>query len=168
MSTLHVENLKGPTSGANANKIIVPSGQTLTAPGHVVQAVYNTNNLMTSTTSTSYQDLLSVSFTPKFDNSMLFIISTIRYQEATSNNDIKVRITHDGTNLVDINRYFNYSGDSNLIQTSTIQAFLSSTGSTSARDIKVQAGQYTTGTSYFNVNGTTGNECSLSIQEIAQ
>ena len=37
MSTLHVENLKGLSSGGNANKIIVPSGQTLTAPGHVIQ-----------------------------------------------------------------------------------------------------------------------------------
>ena len=37
MSTLHVENLKGLSSGGNANKIIVPSGQTLTAPGHIVQ-----------------------------------------------------------------------------------------------------------------------------------
>ena len=27
MSTLHVENLKGLSSGGNANKIIVPSGQ---------------------------------------------------------------------------------------------------------------------------------------------
>ena len=31
MSTLHVENLKGLSSGGNANKIIVPSGQTLSA-----------------------------------------------------------------------------------------------------------------------------------------
>ena len=31
MSTLHVENLKGLSSGGNANKIIVPSGQTLDA-----------------------------------------------------------------------------------------------------------------------------------------
>ena len=31
MSTLIVENLKGPTTGANANKIIVPSGQTIDA-----------------------------------------------------------------------------------------------------------------------------------------
>ena len=37
MSTLHVENLKGLSSGANANKIIVPSNQTLLAGGHVVQ-----------------------------------------------------------------------------------------------------------------------------------
>ena len=29
MSTLHVENLKGLTSGGNANKIVIPSGQTL-------------------------------------------------------------------------------------------------------------------------------------------
>ena len=36
MSTLHVENLKGPTSGANANKIIVPSGQTLDASAGVL------------------------------------------------------------------------------------------------------------------------------------
>ena len=37
MSTLHVENLEGLSSGGNANKIIVPSGQTLHAPGHVIQ-----------------------------------------------------------------------------------------------------------------------------------
>ena len=31
MSTLHVENLKGLSSGGNANKIIIPTGQTLDA-----------------------------------------------------------------------------------------------------------------------------------------
>ena len=31
MSTIKVENLTGLSSGANANKIIVPSGQTLDA-----------------------------------------------------------------------------------------------------------------------------------------
>ena len=36
MSTLHVENLKGLTSGSNANKIIVPSGQTLDASGGAI------------------------------------------------------------------------------------------------------------------------------------
>ena len=37
MSTLQVENLIGPTSGSNANKVIIPSGQTLHAPGHAIQ-----------------------------------------------------------------------------------------------------------------------------------
>lgn len=37
MSTLIVENLKGPTTGSNANTITIPSGQTLSAAGHVIQ-----------------------------------------------------------------------------------------------------------------------------------
>ena len=36
MSTLFVENLKGPTSGSNANKVTIPSGQTLTVSGGMV------------------------------------------------------------------------------------------------------------------------------------
>ena len=41
--TLQVENLIGPTSGSNANKVLIPSGQTLDASegfippaGHIV------------------------------------------------------------------------------------------------------------------------------------
>jgi len=52
MSTLIVENLKGPTTGANANKVIVPSGQTLLAQGHVLQSQSSTFN-GSSTNSTS-------------------------------------------------------------------------------------------------------------------
>ena len=53
MSTLHVENLKGPTSGANANKIIVPSGQTLYPAGHVIQVLTQEITAYSSTSSTS-------------------------------------------------------------------------------------------------------------------
>ena len=35
MSTLHVENLKGLSSGSNANKVIIPSGQTLEVADNV-------------------------------------------------------------------------------------------------------------------------------------
>ena len=76
MSTLHVENLKGPTSGANANKIIVPSGQTLTAPGHVIQIQNVTHNgASNSTTSTSFVDTgLSLSITPNFATSKIVVM----------------------------------------------------------------------------------------------
>ena len=55
MSTLHVENLKGLSSGGNANKIIVPSGQTIDASagtlvpsaGAVVQVVESTRTAWT-------------------------------------------------------------------------------------------------------------------------
>ena len=83
MSTLHVENLKGLSSGGNANKIIIPSGQTLdasngfTAPaGHVIQmqnaGVAGNSNY---TTSTSFIDTgLSVNITPKFATSKILVI----------------------------------------------------------------------------------------------
>ena len=63
MSTLQVENLIGPTSGSNANKVIIPSGQTLDASegfippaGSIVQVV-NTSGAglsYTNTNSTSF------------------------------------------------------------------------------------------------------------------
>ena len=56
MSTLHVENLKGLSSGGNANKIIVPSGQTLHAPGHVIQTLSTTLTSASSAQSNSYVD----------------------------------------------------------------------------------------------------------------
>ena len=74
MSTLHVENLKGLSSGGNANKIIVPSGQTLTAPGHVIQVQNAGWNTSFNTTSTSFVTTgHSVTITPKFASSKIFL-----------------------------------------------------------------------------------------------
>jgi hypothetical protein len=76
MSTLHVENLKGLTSGGNANKIIVPSGQELHAAGHVVQ-IQNVirTGAGNTTTSTSFVDTgLSLNITPKFATSKILVI----------------------------------------------------------------------------------------------
>ena len=81
MSTLHVENLKGLSSGGNANKIIVPSGQTLdasngfTAPaGHVIQVV---NQPFSTSMNTSSQSFVttghSVTITPKSSSSKILI-----------------------------------------------------------------------------------------------
>jgi len=61
-SELIVQTLKGPTSGANANKVIIPSGQTLEcanaimAPGSILQTstgLFTTNQ---QTGSTSFVD----------------------------------------------------------------------------------------------------------------
>ena len=81
MSTLQVENLIGPTSGANANKVIIPSGQTLDASngfvaptGHVIQvkeAATGTSFITSSTTISATN--LSQLITPKFQTSKFFI-----------------------------------------------------------------------------------------------
>ncbi len=84
MSTLHVENLKGLSSGGNANKIIVPSGQTLdasngfTAPaGHVIQTISATTadfSPRPTTTSTSFITTgYDLSITPTSTSSKILI-----------------------------------------------------------------------------------------------
>jgi len=83
MSTLHVENLKGLSSGGNANKIIVPSGQTIDASagilvpsaGQVVQVVRMTptNTAHTNSTTSYTKSNLALSITPKYANSLIKI-----------------------------------------------------------------------------------------------
>lgn len=81
MSTLHVENLKGLSSGSNANKIIVPSGQTLDASagftppsGHIKQVQINGSSGWASTTSTSAVDALTCSITPSATTSNVLVL----------------------------------------------------------------------------------------------
>tara|TARA_B100000131_G_C18034007_1_gene579635 strand:- start:458 stop:1015 length:558 start_codon:yes stop_codon:yes gene_type:complete len=84
-STLFVEELKGRTSGTNANKVIVPSGQKIAgtdtgsvyAPGMIIQTVYNNQCNAQTTSSTSLVDTgLTVNITPKFQNSVFIIHSS--------------------------------------------------------------------------------------------
>ncbi len=109
MSTLHVENLKGLSSGGNANKIIVPSGQELHAPGHVVQIqTAQVGGGSGTTTSTTYVDTgLSVSITPKFATSKILVFtnqSVGATKNSTSSNariDLKLFETGSGTIIAD-------------------------------------------------------------------
>ena len=80
-SELQVTTLKGNPTGTNANKILVPSGQTLHAPGHVIQVI-NAEKLDTaSTNSTMGAGFVDVGFsctiTPKFNNSKILVTADI-------------------------------------------------------------------------------------------
>ena len=91
MSTLHVENLKGLSSGGNANKIIVPSGQELTAQGHVIQFAHadsNTNTTWSQSNTRSalygtgmvnraYVEGASLTITPKSTSNILYCTASI-------------------------------------------------------------------------------------------
>ena len=96
MSTLFVENLKGPTTGDNANKVIIPTGQTLQIDdgidyssmpaGTVIQQVSYSSSATTTTTSTSFVTTnTGVNITPRFSNSnMLIMFSGTAYSSSTS------------------------------------------------------------------------------------
>lgn len=76
MSELSVGQLKGLT--VNSNTISIPSGHKLYAPGHVVQLVTSSSTTATTIATTSWTQVggsaLTISITPKFVTSKIFVI----------------------------------------------------------------------------------------------
>lgn len=109
MSTLVVENLKGPTTGSNANKIIVPSGQTIDASagtfvpsaGQVVQELVTRITSNTAFSSASYTDAsgFSLTITPKYASSKIIISMWAKtgMNNTSSNAGQDYRILRDST-----------------------------------------------------------------------
>ena len=109
--TLIVQNLQGPASGANANKIIVPAGQVLDASAgtftpsvdQIVQVKTGTTASQIDTASTSYVVAnLSVTITPKYANSLILLSvkTSSRWSvDATSTEYIYATIFRNGTNI---------------------------------------------------------------------
>ena len=81
-SELYVETLKGLTSGANANKVIVPAGQTLDASagsftpasGQIVNHEYYTNSTYVNNATAIFVDLWSVTYTPVLTQSLIYFM----------------------------------------------------------------------------------------------
>ena len=83
--TLTVQNIEGPSSGSDANKVIIPSGQTLDvsggtmlpSAGQIVQVVYSSKRTVASdSTTTTMAEISSdyrISLTPKFSNSVIVL-----------------------------------------------------------------------------------------------
>ena len=102
--TLTVQNIQGPTSGDNANKIIVPSGQVLHAAGHVIQIVNTTfTTQYTINTDTGWTEIGSLSITPKLASSKIVITSTnhVYVNSGTANqwHSAHQRLLRDSTEL---------------------------------------------------------------------
>ena len=181
MSTLHVENLKGLSSGGNANKIIVPSGQTLVpSAGQVIQKVHHTWSSTTTNTTTTFADVTgsSFSFTPKLSTSRLFITAHYHFN-AYSNSEYyaggMVRIVHDGTALDYISQQYegyyqqpNNGDDTPNIHMRQSKCITVASGSTNARTIKLQMAKYGTGTFAARFNQASVYYSTIVIDEVVQ
>ena len=100
MSTLQVENLIGPTSGSNANKVIIPSGQTLHAAGHVIQTISNTvTSRQTSSSTTFVATDVAATITPKFSNSKILITICSAFSTEGAGRGIICTIFRGSTNV---------------------------------------------------------------------
>ena len=153
-SELIVQTLKGPTSGANANKILLGSGQELYAPGHVIQVVQGTTSTQVNNTSQgTYADTgLTASITPSSTSSKILVLVN---QHCTIDRDdtymnMQFRILRDTTAVQ------TWGGDSPHLQTLSSKAilhsvmaysYLDSPSSTSALAYKTQVAPQITSSS---------------------
>lgn len=109
-SELYVETLKGLTSGANANKVIVPAGQTLDASagtvvpsgGQIVNEEFHVLTTQLNNTSTTYADFWSVAYTPVLTSSNIYFIWSV-YLRTSQDNAAEARA--DIRTLVDGTEY---------------------------------------------------------------
>ncbi len=165
MSEIRVDAIK-----TRAGAVPTANDVGLNIIGTIVQVQTTASILFSTTSSTTLADLLSLSFTPKFSNSLLKIEVCLRYQESQTANNFKYEVIHDTTTVYGVSNYSNYSdAASNHISTIAFHCFVSSSGSTSARTIKFQVACITgSPQGYINPNNDTNTETRMTVMEIAQ
>ena len=178
-SELYVETLKGLTSGANANKVIIPSGQQLIAPNHVIGFYDHSWNTGQIITTESYTDITASEFTytPKSDNSTLFLMYNMHtYIEATTgaNQGFSLNLSVDGTGVnaptVSYEDYNNFTGITWDFYTRASRLGSIANTSTATKTIKLQGRVYYSGNSdRLIINNGSSNSfySSIVVQEIA-
>ena len=184
MSTLHVENLKGLSSGGNANKVIIPTGQALEVTdniryddmpaGSVIQVVTNTVTSVIVQNSTSWTTMFSATITPKFNDSKIFIQVMIGglYMNLGANvNQSSWRICRNsGTSITNANTHFHTEVGRNQTGAGT-RAFpnmsiVDSPATTSSTTYNVQSERHT-GSGGIQINDTFGTS-TITLLEIKQ
>ena len=171
--TLTVQNIQGPSSGANANKIIIPSGQTLDASAGFVPpagSVLQTKQINYADGALSFSgdvsDIMSLSITPQFATSKILFTASTCFERITATSAYyyaNMGRTISGGSAVFLTRCQNAAGyqDTTYVRLTGTNSYLDSPSTTNSITYGVSidmAGD--TGT--FN-----GKECSITLMEIA-
>ena len=178
-STLKINNL----DTASGTDITVASGKTIKAPGMIVQVQSGQldTQLTLSTNRTTKTDTgLSVTITPKYSNSKLFVQATGNTYSAHYNDNplhYIIRTVSGTATSVAATDYMTYSQNNSGGQGGAyVQSVMDTAQSTAAHEYKIQIRSDSDGgTVYFNVNDTnnqgTSDEAQRStimVMEIAQ
>lgn len=178
-SEIIVQTIKGPTSGANANKILIPSGQTLEvsggtlvpSTGQIVQAKTTSISTVLSTTSTSFTGItgLAVTLTPSSSSSRLLIIVNLATEVSYVNSNdrgIDFAIYQDGTEIYRADyELYNSNDGSQRIQKSTAVVDVAA-GTTSSTTINMNYRSTRSGNA-VRIN-QYGSPSTITVMEIAQ
>ena len=195
-SELIVQTIQGPSSGANANKVIIPSGHTLDASGGtlvpsagaVVQVAYlhihNTTayddiTVSASTTTTSAPTIFSQTFTTLYDNSDLLIrVNTgqIKKTGYASNAALIAQVNGSDTDLqmVEDHNFYQNTAGTDFRYYSGFDAYFENVGSAGSKTITIKGRTYiepNNGSIIFNFQGNSEGgkrRCQCTVMEIKQ
>jgi len=177
-SELTVQTIKGPTSGGNANKILVPSGHTLDASaatlvpstGQVLQYKSGTSTTYSSHSSTSLTaSNLKIDIAPKSASS--YFVFQVNFNlwwtiSGAAENYTKVTLYKDGTTNIFAGLGYNMGAMiGNFDERSNYDRMWSFSGTYThggsvgvSQEYKMWVGMYTSSnTDVTRVNGSTGN-----------
>lgn len=177
-SELTVQTLKAPTSGGNANKILLGSGQKLISPGSVINVVGTVHTAGTTTTSSNFATLFSQTITPTFASSKIFIVISIgglymnlsaqanqshwRIGRSIGGASDDTPVNHNTNFHTEIGRNLTSAGTRANVDMTT----LDSPNTISAVEYKVQCKIFT-GSNGIKINDTAGTS-TMTLMEIAQ
>jgi len=175
--TLVVQNLQGPTSGANANKVIIPSGQTLdasaggftTPPGHVIQVVTGKLSSAFNTSSTTAVDTgLSATITPtSASNKILIVVTGDADRPGVASECPKFAINRGATEIYGGTNFLYSTGSFDYSQAPVVISYLDSPASTSSLTYKVTMKVRIGNTCAFCGAASTGTLGVITVMEIA-
>lgn len=105
-SEITVQTIRGPASGVNANKILIPAGQTLDASsgfippaGGVLQVVQTVMDTTVSSSAASWTNIgaLQVSITPSSNANKILVLVNFSVGCDSATADVMMRLTRNGT-----------------------------------------------------------------------
>ena len=180
MSTLQVQTLQGPTSGADSNTVRVADGHNLHAKGHVVQFKCQESSDKVTFNNATWNNVsvLDTTITPAFSNSLILIELIVQLSVGTAANStsagIACRIKSGSTviggtpsNQTEFYYTKAASSDPARLFSRYSKSITEIAGSTLPRTYSFDAMQYFNGIG-FDVNNMTPATSIMKVWEIAQ
>ena len=180
MSTIKVENLKGLTSGANANKIIVPSGQTLDASaatlvpsaGAVVQVVESTRTVWSNTATAYFVSTgHSVAITPTSTSNKILLMGQMNGTYMSSSNAyMQIKLYKNSSDIAWLASNYGQNANGHIGE-SFSWSYLDSPSTTSATTYELYYrapyGGTTVGYNNYAINGNNTTRSNIIAMEIS-
>jgi hypothetical protein len=166
-STLTVDNIIADTivGGTSSSKVH--------APGHVVQVVTNNVTGVVGQNSTAWVNMISVSITPHFSNSKMYIsafIGGVYMNLSSQTNQSNWRLARDSGGITGANAHFHTEEGRNLTgagtRTHPAMAIIDPTSGSGSRTYSVQSERHS-GSGGIQINDTAGTS-TITVMEIAQ